>query len=72
MNKSEIDLQELENKLVSLVVYFKSRLPDTHDTIAIKMAIRHAELAGWFKEIPDQDLMNLPTVKLHLNKRREL
>ena len=51
MNKSEVDLQKLENKLVSLVVYFKSRLPDTHDTIAIKMAIRHVELAGWIKPV---------------------
>ena len=72
MTKSEIDLQKLENKLVSLVVYFKSRLPDTHDRLAIKMAIRHAERAGWFKELSDQDLLSLPTVKLHLNKRREL
>ena len=71
MIKSEIDLQELENKLATLVVYFKERLPDTHYSHAIKMAIRHAERAGWLKEVPDEDLKTIPTIEYHLNEARE-
>lgn len=74
MTKSEIDLQKLENKIASLVVYFKDRLPKTHEgnKLAIKMAIRHAERAGWLKEVPEQDLITLPTIESHLNNHREL
>lgn len=73
MTKSEIYLQKLENKIASLVVYFKDRLPKTHEgnKLAIKIAIRHAERAGWLKMVPDLKSQSPNTLDKIVNNYEE-
>ena len=53
MNKSDRELQKLENKISTLISYFKRRLPNNLEghKLAIKITIQHAERAGWIKPV---------------------